>query len=335
MRKNPGPALALALTMAGLCAAVPARTASGPLSVVFLIDNSEIMATVDPGETRFGLVSALLDTLYAVSPETEVGLIPFTRRLLFDDRDGAFFESAFPGDTSQHDAFVPLTRLDGTYAAGRTGLDTLKQLLTHSNAGALTHATGFPASRYNDGMGPMNLTAGTDITLGFAAAKLAMSEAKNPKERQVVIFLSDGVPISLDRGREATGSDYIKGTGLPRTMTVYFPSGSETQAPADIRSMSENIKANGYSAGNDRGGIWMARPSASVLLESIAGLLEDPVSLARSALTGKARKTTWKSARFNAAGKRVEVATFISSSTEPDVGSPLFLRGRSKADFGK
>jgi hypothetical protein len=228
-----------------------------PPSVIFIIDNSGSMDENDPDVARFDVVSTLLDNINTFAPAAEVGLIIFTRRLSFDHRENPFFKTAFPGDTAQHDSFVPLTALNQVFPNGRLGLDTLKSLLGHDAKGNLTYVTRLPACRNNAGMGRSNTRDGPDITLGFQAAKLAMKDSKSDPEGRYFVFLSDGTPSTPDNGRESAINEFIQGTGVPTTFTVYFDTQNSTPAaPGTIVQMTNNLKVNGYSAANAKSAYW-------------------------------------------------------------------------------
>jgi von Willebrand factor type A domain len=232
-------------------------------SIVFIIDNSGSMSMGDyddnlendPQEARFSVVSDLLSQINTTNPGAEVGIVAFSRRLQFDHRDNPLFKTAFPNDTSQHDSYVPLITLNQVFADGRTGLDTLRALLKHDTDGDMAYATTRPASRgSNDNLvnqtgGRLSMRPGTDITLGFEAAKLAIQTAKAPKANQYFIFLSDGEPGGLDSGRTAMRDDFIQGVNTPTTFTVYFTQGAGG-VPTSIRNMTTNIQDNNFSATN-------------------------------------------------------------------------------------
>lgn len=256
-------------------------------SIVFIIDNSGSMSMGfdfddaqenDPQEARFTVVSGLLDMIAASHPGTEVGLVAFSRRLQFDHRDNSLFKTAFPNDTSQHDSYVPLIALNHVFADGRTGLDTLKALLKHNADGDMLYATTRPSSRDNTTAlvqttgGPLfSMRPGTDITLGFAAAKLAMLDSKATKEQQYFIFLSDGEPGGLDVGRTQFEDEFELGTGTPTTFTVYFTGGG--QVPTTIRTMTTNIQGNAYSTSNANSAYF----SVSAPATELQGVLQNSV----------------------------------------------------------
>ncbi|MDB5105086.1 MAG: hypothetical protein JWP91_2775 [Fibrobacteres bacterium] len=228
-----------------------------PPSVIFIIDNSGSMDENDPLVARFDVVATLLDNIYTFAPSAEVGLVVFTRRLSFDHRENPFFKTAFPADTAQHDSFVPLTALNKIFADGRTGLDTLKAMLKHDDKGNLTYVTKLPASRNNSGMGRSNTRDGTDISLGFMAGKVAMKDSKSDKANQYFVFLSDGTPSTPDNGREGMINEFIAGTGVPTTFTVFFDTQNNTPvAPSTIVEMTGKIKLNGYSLSNAKSAFW-------------------------------------------------------------------------------
>lgn len=239
-----------------------------PPSIVFVIDNSGSMNENDPTAARFNVVASLLDDIRNAEPSAAVGLVVFTRRLSFDHRENAFFRTAFPRDTSQHDSFAPLTPLDKAFANGRTGLDTLKSLLKHDSEGNLIYATRLPASRANPVMNRLDTRNGTDISLGFLAAKEAMRDSKSDSAERFIVFLSDGAPSTPDYGREASVDEFTAGAGVPATFTVFF----DTQdirpvAPATIVQMTANIRANGYSSANSKSGYWAVNQPGTQLEE--------------------------------------------------------------------
>lgn len=259
---------------------VQVQTGGGtvPPSIVFIIDNSGSMNTTDPDESRFKVTKALLDSIYKVQPATKVGLSIFCRRLVFDHRDNPFFKTAFPGDTSQHDSYVPLTALNHRFPDGRSGLDSLKALLTADNGGALENATKRPATRKSPNSGwdgnKTDTREGTDITLGFEAAKLAMAaDVGNAKDNQYFIFLSDGQPSTVDEIRTDLKWEWVKGIGVPTTFTVYFAN----SAPDSVAKMNTNIKANGYSTGNNKSTLWATDLPARDLLGLLSTSVLNPI----------------------------------------------------------
>lgn len=267
---------------------------AAPPSIVFIIDNSGSMSTGtgrdgsnsnDPDEARFTVVRSLLDTIYRTSPNAEVGLVIFTRRLQFDHRDnallGTYFKTAFPGDTTQHDSYVPLTRLNQTFTRGNQtvlGVDTLKALLAYTGNGNLVYATERDAARPNSEFtSPRNIRDGTDITLGFDAAKVAMQDAKAPRQDQFFIFLSDGEPTAVDNPRKPRMMEFEQGLNTPTTFTVFFKRNGPTEAPATIRNMTENIRNNGYSSSNPKSAHWAINIPGSQLMDLMRSSILNPI----------------------------------------------------------
>ncbi len=234
-------------------------------SIVFILDNSGSMADTDPEEARFRVTITLLDSIYKAQPATKVGIVVFTRRLAFDHREDSFFKTAFPNDTTQHDSYIPLTALNQVFANGHTGLDTLKELLSYDNSGQLKHVTKLPSARVSSGsLGASDTRNGTDITLGFEAAKQALIGDNNSHENQYFIFLSDGTPSTVDSTRVSMRWDWVKGIGAPTTFTVFF--GNDKNSLDSLGKMNTNIRGNGYSTGNDKSNLWAIDLPASQLL---------------------------------------------------------------------
>jgi hypothetical protein len=253
-------------------------TPAPPPSIVFIIDNSGSMDNTDPNEERFKVTLRMLDSIYKVQPATKVGLVVFNRRLVFDHRENPFFQTAFPGDAVQHDSYVPLTALNAT-VGGRSGIDTLKALLAYTPSGDLVNVTKLPAVRVSPNAdlnrNPTNTRDGTDITLGFDAAKLAMSGDANAKENQYFIFLSDGEPSQVDTARQSRILDWRDGKGVPTTFTVYFT--ANRNPPADLTTMNTNIRGNGYSTGNGRSNLWAMDARTDDILTLLSTSVLNPI----------------------------------------------------------
>lgn len=302
-------------------------TAPAP-SIMFIIDNSGSMNNNDPQEARFSVTTTLLDSIFKANPATQVGLSIFTRRLSFDHRENPFFMPAFPGDTSQHDSYVPLTALNHAFPNGRTGLDTMKSLLTvvpGSNNGDLLHATKLPESRANTSVnndppgsppnseGKYNVRDGTDITLGFEAARQAMKASTAAPANQYFIFLSDGEPSQLDVGRVGIKeTEFVQGTATPTTFTVYFNSNSN--APDVIEDMTENIRANNYSASNPKSNHWAINLPATQLLGLLQSNVLNPIFANRPATPASATLVTGGTTLNNSA---LNANSFVFPSRVP------------------
>jgi hypothetical protein len=307
-------------------------------SIVFVIDNSGSMNQSDPDESRFSVVKAMLDSIYRVSPSAEVGLVIFTRRLSFDHRENPFFKTAFPGDTMQHDSFVPLTSLNKDLGAGRLAVDSLKALLSFTGSGDLTYATKLPDPRPNTRNGdPLDVRNGTDISLGFEGAKVALRDAKAAKKDQYVIFLSDGDPRDVDTPREPFINDFQAGKDVPTTFTVFFTGNPrDTTAPATIRTMTAAIQANGYSATNPKSAYWAINQPGmqlstllqnSVLNPIFSNTPANPVSAVMTVGGARYPSTSVDAKNFNF-GKRIPLSAgettvnLVYTYTYSDSGKP-------------
>ena len=161
-------------------------------------------------------------------------------------------------------SYIPLLGLNMSYPpSGSIGYDILRFYLdttvkTQNNTSYVdlkyTPTPPFP-------VGSQNQT--TCINAGFDAARDAFSVCTRPKDRQFIIFLSDG------EANQANGTDpinkYVDGTGVPTTFTVFFT--RNTLPPANLATMTDNIKANGYSSKNPSSDIWAIQTDYPVLMK--------------------------------------------------------------------
>jgi hypothetical protein len=259
----------------------------GPPSVIFLIDNSGSMtgssqqAGHDRWGSRYTVVSALLDTIYKTHPEAEVGVVVFRDYLYFDNRSSDYFARHFVRmpqtyDGNEYQAYLPLMRLDQTYS-GRTGLQIVNDVL--DTARLDNNGFEYIDLSYEPEFAP---TEGyTNINVGFLAVQEAMKSATYPKDRQFVIFFSDG-EANDGSGRFNAGRDkewYQQGQNAPTTFTVFFNDPGVTTAPQSIVNMTNNIKNNGYSSTNPRSDLWTITTSHDALLqlltEQVIGFIVD------------------------------------------------------------
>lgn len=214
-------------------------------AIMFVIDDSKSMLLTDPGHNRFKVLESLLDSINAVAPSAKVGAAIFTDRLAFDYRDNPFFQPLFPGDTSQHDSYIPLTSLDSICGDWmKTGLDTLKDLLAIRGDGSLVQQTLRPKERM-----PLEGGGGADITLGFDAARAALASSTQPKENRYIIFITDGGANVSDEIRLDRESAYEAAIETPTTFTICIDPDTR-RPPLTLMRMTGNIRKNGYSAAN-------------------------------------------------------------------------------------
>jgi hypothetical protein len=83
-----------------------------PSSVMLIIDNSSSNWDTDPNCDRYRVMTAFLDSVYAKSPRTSVGLAVFGTTLWFDPADDALFA---PLNSGSKGGYIPLLVLDSTY----------------------------------------------------------------------------------------------------------------------------------------------------------------------------------------------------------------------------
>lgn len=242
-----------------------------PLSIVFVIDHSGSMAGTDPNTDRFRVTTMLLDSIYRKAPHAEVGIVVFANRLAWDARDNPIFQRV-RDLTLGYDSYFPLTRLSDP-TKGITSLRWALQLknplptnlakdpllVNHtSTLNERTPAAGVSAK-------PL-IREGTDISLGFQAAKDALKDSKASKERQFIIFLSDGAPQLVDRERESVINEFRDGRDVPTTFTVYFTGSSGGAAPQSLITMNQNLRNNGYSTTNPASNLWTIQTNPGELL---------------------------------------------------------------------
>ncbi|HEX2960087.1 MAG TPA: hypothetical protein VHO70_24855 [Chitinispirillaceae bacterium] len=242
-----------------------------PPSIMFVIDNSNSMlghdddVPKDLDGSRFLVTKALIDSLAKSFPKAEVGLIVFRNQLVFETKDDSIFTTV-PGSSAER-GYIPLLKLDSTLSNGMTGAEYLKmrletkQIAVVSDDGDTLTATSLAYDK--------SLTGGTNINASFDAARDAMAHAANPRDRQFVIFLSDGEATAPNNNKTA----YVIGENMPTTFTIFFTPGATGNAPANIVTMTNNIKANGYSATNPQSDLWTIQTNfdrlMNLMMESI------------------------------------------------------------------
>ncbi|NLE01006.1 MAG: hypothetical protein GX640_14155, partial [Fibrobacter sp.] len=124
---------------------------------------------------------------------------------------------------------------------------------------------------------------GTNINNAFLAAQQAFASSKNGKERQFIIFLSDGEPypttganlVRLHGGKEPNW--FEEGVNTPTTFTVYLHR-TETTAPASMQRMTTNIQNNGYSSSNPMSKIWRLNTDYSSLMSLLMTNVIQPIT---------------------------------------------------------
>ena len=217
-------------------------------SVFFIIDNSGSMVSgggttraSDPNGYRFTVTKAFIDTLQKNFPKVQVGLAVFGATLFYDPAKAPYIVTC-PNQTG---GYIPLVQLDSTYAAygNLTGYEIITRALTMNGN---TLATDLRIS---------NFGSNTNITAGFDAAKNAFLSTTTRREKQFVLFFSDGmanIPDSTTNRAECFR--FVSGTATPTTLTIFF--NQNLIVPPRIDTMTNNIKNNGYSATNPKSAYW-------------------------------------------------------------------------------
>ncbi len=248
-----------------------------PASIVFVIDDSPSMATInestgnDQDGNRYRVTKEVLDKIYAQSPETRVGVVAFRNWLAWDWQTNPVFEKIDESGFTWNDSYFPLTRLDTTFSDNSSGLEKIKSLFTTDQWNLLeafqTNDSTERTRPVDPGTGKPYLKhqQGTDITLAFMAAKDALEDSPTPKERQFIIFLSDGLHGRVDQEMEARKTEYIEGDEVPTTFTVFLGDNVKTP-PSQLTQMMNNIKNSGYTSANSQSQLWSIATSHDALL---------------------------------------------------------------------
>jgi len=277
-------------------------------SIIFVIDHSSSMweppfspLAPEPSDrwgARYTVTRALVDTIYKLNPEAQIGLVIFGTYLFFDATDDPLFEKC-PAETKG--AYLPLLTLNKTYN-GKTGYDIVKYYLETDTV------TNFFDDEYVDlvhqptdnGLQTEN-NSSTNIFAGFEAAKLGMADSPHPKKDHFVIFFSDGEATAPED--DSLKFFYIEGENVPTTFTIYFT--PDNQALDNLETMTENIKTNGYSISNPMSNLWAIEAGhdalMKLLMENVIGKIINQVFNAHPitiTINGLNPVTTWDSTGF-------------------------------------
>jgi hypothetical protein len=241
----------------------------GAASILFVIDNSGSMkgnGASDPAGSRWTVTKDLLDTILKDQPLSEVGLIVFREHLFFDTSTSQFYYTKYFKplspvlDSEPYQAYLPFMRLDSSYG-GKQGIAIMKDILTTDPTGQdLVYQPLYRNLRANTGGGETNING------AFIGAQAAFANAKNPKDQQYIIFLSDGAPAGTTQANHP--NDYFSTpagvANVPTTFTVFFT--ANNQAPPVLNTMTNSIKVSGYSASNPKSAIWNLQTSYTALM---------------------------------------------------------------------
>ena len=245
-----------------------------PPSVVFIVDHSGSMTGTGTGNNdqwgaRFRVVNDMLDTIYAIHPDAEVGLVVFREHLFFDSRHPGGFDEILQTPSQVYDgepdqAYVKLVQLNRRYGT-RTGKELLEGILKVDTLSEFGSDHEYVDLEYQP---EFDNEGWTNINVAFEAAKEAMQSASNPRDRRYFIFFSDGLPRPPDRDHAGYPPyHFVRGEDIPTTFTVFFSEKEGDSAPDSIEQMTENIRDNGYSAGNPSSEVWTIQASYETLLD--------------------------------------------------------------------
>ncbi|MGD9201229.1 MAG: hypothetical protein PVI26_06680 [Chitinispirillia bacterium] len=144
-------------------------------------------------------------------PNAEVGIAVFGSNLYFHENDHPYFVKT----PRWGNAYLPLLTLDSTYDNNETGYEIVKRYLDSELINGKTQLKYKPS---------VAVGKRTNINCAFDAAKHAMISSKYAKNKQFIIFFSDGKANLPDR---ITKDDYTHGVDVPTTFTIFFsPNGS-------------------------------------------------------------------------------------------------------------
>ncbi len=270
-------------------------------SIFFVIDNSSSMwggNSKDKWGARFKVTSGIIDILNKDHPNAEVGVGVFGEYLFFrqaNDPTGRLAKC--PKQDSG--AYIPLFKLNQSYPPdGKSGYQILKDWLKvdtlNDAAGERIDLTYRPNPNWSDSADP-----NTNITAGFDAAVHAMKKSSRPDSSQYVIFFSDGEanrPSNLIEQNR-----YRNGDTVPTTFTIFFTGSSNP--PANLVTMTNNIRANGYSSSNPNSKIWPFDNNSNDLmqfvLQNVLTLISrGKVAKPKTITFGGSNGSTWDSTGF-------------------------------------
>jgi hypothetical protein len=264
-----------------------------PPSIMFVIDHSGTMTGInteysprDSGGARFKVTEALIDTVYKKYPTAEIGIVVFQEVLFFDTRDDVQFAalpSGYPSPSGyETQAYIPLLKLDSTLQNGKKGIDFLKGYLKTKSVTvtAPLRSTDVTVDLMYQ---PQFKTIGnTNINTAFDAVRAAIQKARNSKENQYVIFLSDGEPYPEKNSSNLHGgrnyNDFTNGIMMPTTFTVFLNPESPNP-PRSISTMTLNIQKNSYSTNNVYSNVWTISTSYDVLFNLLLEKVINPIML--------------------------------------------------------
>ncbi|MBN1983136.1 MAG: VWA domain-containing protein [Chitinivibrionales bacterium] len=233
-------------------------TQSGkPTSLMFIIDNSGSMISGESNDfygNRFIVTRDILTYLNKTQPNMEVGISFFATNLALNPSADAVFKKA-SGDKG---AYIPLLRLNQNYN-GKTGYEILMYYLETTDNNWDKHVELAHKNALFTDLG----SGETNINVGFEGAKEGLAASSFEKEKRFIIFYSDGISTKPD---DASKENYVKGESVPTAFTVFLSFDDKKTIPDNLKTMTENIKKNGYSGSNPLSNIWSIQTEHDTLL---------------------------------------------------------------------
>ena len=197
-------------------------TITDTISLFIIIDHSSSMSIMDSTSKRYVIACEIIDSIYANSPTSEVGMVVFSNKLMHNFETDSFFNQL---DNSQasgwNDSYVPLTRLD-SQVGGISAVEKLKWSIELSDTAIDPGNNKKLVNGYYETSGRQKYNGGTDISIAFEAAKEAFKSALYEKKRQFIVFISDGIHQLIDTERQQYERDYIAGDSVPTTYTAFL-----------------------------------------------------------------------------------------------------------------
>ncbi|MCL2218812.1 MAG: hypothetical protein FWC23_02715 [Chitinispirillia bacterium] len=318
---------------------------NGVPAVIFVIDNSKSMGNInvdgrDPNGNRFKATLALIDSIYAVYPSAEVGIVIFNDALIFNaDRDAnlkRFNGTTYPGLFLDYlnQSYLPLKPLNSLSTRGMTangGADHIftrgeipwKDLLNRVFSDTAVVTGGIPRviTQVVEPTIGGRQAEDTDISLAFEAAVEAFKATNLPRENQCIIFLSDGdalLPYGSGGNRNPridNQNNYFENVNdVPTTYTIYLGDARNKDIPANLDTMTNRIRRNGYSDSNDDSRIWIQESNYNELLTR---MMENIISPMLSKSEGNANSIVISSAGISDSAKADNEEHFIFNRQLP------------------
>ncbi len=241
-----------------------------PGSIVFILDVSISNHQTDNNGKRFEILKGIVDSLYRMDSEIMIGLVFFAGNLWFYPPDDSLFVD-FPDHPG---GFVPLLQTSDEYSGIYTLTDNLGNIISqtpYTKKGIDVLKMYLDTTRRSSTWGvepkyrpSSSISAGSSITEAFDAAKYALLNSPHDKDRQFIVFITDG--------GGTTNNDYVLGLNTPATFTVYY----NPQSPddlADLQLMTTNISSNGFSASNPKSDLWDMSVGLAALMDQLLKLV--------------------------------------------------------------